>query len=429
MKQEKVIKNIPTQSKERMLQRAKRRKVTKLAFRALGAALMIAILVSLFQIVHAAYSGVKTEGAVSYTAFDTVTCPALAFRHETIVSGSDEGVLYYRVENGQRVAAGGTIADRYSGSEEVDRVLQIAQYEKKISELELLRNNASEHVPDLDLLDSQISAELQALLSYSNGQNINDLLELRDELLLSLNKKQVVTGKVSNFDDAISVLKAKKEEVETQNVKPLSQISSPVAGFFADDADGYESVYTMEALEKLTVSSFEELSQKKASPPQATIGKVVTDYVWYLACQITEEDAKLFSEGQTAVLSVPLTVVQDVDCTVERIVRDSEKKSAVIVMKVTSISAGMIDLRKETVQLKTNVYTGLQVRNSAIRVVDGEKGVYILSGVEAKFVKIEILFSTVDYALCKPGTGNRELCLYDEIIVEGTNLYDGKVVD
>ena len=75
-------------------------------------------------------------------------------------------------------------------------------------------------------------------------------------------------------------------------------------------------------------------------------------------------------------------------------------------------------------------HTGFQVPNKAIREVDGQKGVFVLNGNIVKFKKINIDYSDSEMSICNnPNNENGFVELYDNIIVEGTDLYDGKILD
>ena len=87
-------------------------------------------------------------------------------------------------------------------------------------------------------------------------------------------------------------------------------------------------------------------------------------------------------------------------------------------------------LRKNPVKLIFNTYTGYQVNNKAVREINGQKGVYVLNGNIVKFKKINIVYSDSEYSICSvPDGESGYLKQYDEIIVEGTDLYDGKILD
>ena len=63
--------------------------------------------------------------------------------------------------------------------------------------------------------------------------------------------------------------------------------------------------------------------------------------------------------------------------------------------------------------------------------MDGQRGVYVKYGNLQRFLKITTLYENENYILV-PADGavgsNNEVRLYDEIIVEGTNLRDGRLI-
>jgi hypothetical protein len=87
-------------------------------------------------------------------------------------------------------------------------------------------------------------------------------------------------------------------------------------------------------------------------------------------------------------------------------------------------------LRHETAEIVIASHTGLKIPSSALRVNDdGEKGVYVLSGNIAKFRKVNIVYSEDDFVLSRTEEGQEGYVrLYDNIITEGKDLYDGKIV-
>ena len=86
-------------------------------------------------------------------------------------------------------------------------------------------------------------------------------------------------------------------------------------------------------------------------------------------------------------------------------------------------------MRTGNIAIVKDEYEGIRVPSTALRVVDSVTGVYVVSGMEAKFVAIDIIHSTEDYSICAPNTSDSsKLRLYDEIIVKGKNLYDGKII-
>ena len=80
-------------------------------------------------------------------------------------------------------------------------------------------------------------------------------------------------------------------------------------------------------------------------------------------------------------------------------------------------------------------YTGYKVPASAIRVIDGVQGVYILSGSTVRFKKIIPLAEIDGYFIVEEQDTMSEdslsnyLGYCDLVITSGKDLYDGKVIE
>ena len=76
-------------------------------------------------------------------------------------------------------------------------------------------------------------------------------------------------------------------------------------------------------------------------------------------------------------------------------------------------------------------YEGIRIDKAALHIVNGQRGVYVKYGNLQRFLKITTLYENDSYILVpedgKLGSAN-EVRLYDEIIVQGTNLEDGKLL-
>ena len=67
------------------------------------------------------------------------------------------------------------------------------------------------------------------------------------------------------------------------------------------------------------------------------------------------------------------------------------------------------------------------VSDSAVRLVDGQVGVYVSSGYDIRFRPIEVLYQGDGYQICREDlTVENGLKMFDQVIVKGTDLYDGK---
>ena len=107
----------------------------------------------------------------------------------------------------------------------------------------------------------------------------------------------------------------------------------------------------------------------------------------------------------------------------------------------------LANMRIEDVELIFSTVRGYKIPSSAVREVDGVKGVYILRSSLVNFREINIVWSEDDYVITAPpeqpdtsdmtpeevekvldSLPKSEVEQYDEIIVKGKDLYDGKTI-
>ena len=102
-----------------------------------------------------------------------------------------------------------------------------------------------------------------------------------------------------------------------------------------------------------------------------------------------------------------------------------------VVVSCQTVNAEILSFGVETAQIDLKTYEGIRIDKAALHIVDGQRGVYVKYGNLQRFLKIETLYEDENYILIpdngKLGTDN-EVRLYDEIIVQGTNLEDGKLL-
>ena len=80
-------------------------------------------------------------------------------------------------------------------------------------------------------------------------------------------------------------------------------------------------------------------------------------------------------------------------------------------------------------KIHMNEFTGYEISAKALRTVDGEKGVFIQLANVVRFRKVDIVYSDDTVILSGKSSKSGYVALYDEIIIEGTDLYDGKIID
>ena len=105
-------------------------------------------------------------------------------------------------------------------------------------------------------------------------------------------------------------------------------------------------------------------------------------------------------------------------------------ESVTLILKSNVMNEDIAALRVASIKIKIEAYNGLVVDRQALRTVDGVKGVYIKVGNVAEFRAVNIVYSDESLILADNSDGeiSNHLELYDEIILEGTDLYDSKLL-
>ena len=207
-------------------------------------------------------------------------------------------------------------------------------------------------------------------------------------------------------------------------------------GYYIAHVDGYETAFSYDKALEATGEEIEALLQSTPVPAESLqncMGKLVDSFNWYILCVIDAQSAGGLSSGRYITVDFPLTSAASIAAEVVSVQNAGTDKAAVV-LRSNLMNAQYAALRKEQVRLVLQNFTGFQVNNKAIREVDGVKGVYTVSGNIIKFKKVELAYSNSEYSVSvtpKDENGNPKsgyVSLYDEIIVEGTDLYDGKIL-
>ena len=205
-------------------------------------------------------------------------------------------------------------------------------------------------------------------------------------------------------------------------------VNADVTGFFVNYSDGYESIYTPDLAGKLTVPALRELKAAPAAPVDDAIGKLVEGYTWYFCCEADKRLADSLTAGKTYTLHFSYAPEQDVLAVLESIVVSGED-GYVLTFSSTRVTDELLLLRSHTASIVRTKHEGLRVRNEARRVIDGQVGVFVRSGLTMEFRPIEVVYADEMYSIVKWESGKSGvLKLYDEVVVTGKDLYDGKII-
>lgn len=410
-----------------MLEREKRRRAALKAAVAMGTLLFLLaavyIVIQLYAILGREY---KTETAIAATMADSVELPGFVMFDAVNVSG--EGNLGYLAEDGERVAEGAVIAEKYTDDSQSSAREQLIRLDNSIDLLTKSQNSAGN---DLTLLTTQTQTALYNLLDQLDTAFYSGMVDAESEFLLAQNRMQISTGQSSGFQSTIAALQAERDQVAAQ-LEGLETITAEKNGYFISAASAMPLDLDEQTLKDATPTQIQELLQQGvADSTQALAGRIVEGFSWrfYTVCDL--DTAQRFDGITNVRISIPGKEDTPLGATVLSVEADEQAGLAKIVIECHTINADVLRLGQEMAQIDLKIYEGIRIDKAALHIVDGQKGVYVKYGDLQRFRKITILYEDDKYMLV-PADGeldsDNEVRLYDEIIVEGNNLQDGGLI-
>ncbi|MBR2027710.1 MAG: hypothetical protein IKA10_01810 [Oscillospiraceae bacterium] len=356
---------------------------------------------------------------------DSILSTGIVCREETIIENVADGYFYYNADNGQRVSAGMTIGEVYPSQNDIDNIITSQQLENRISDLEEADNFMYSVNVDISIIRKQLSNSMAEFSKQISVGNYGDVYNSVQDILLNLNKINVAMDREGDISGTKDVLNAQYNSIKGQVSSPVQTIYSPTSGYFMNDVDGYEYIADADNFKNI---SYEEGYDILINPMENSVnsyGKMITDYKWNLCTYVTAQQAERLYVGQRVRLSLNSQENEYHSVTVDSIVPKGDM--VLIVLKSTTMNKQAAASRIVDGEILFSQYRGIKIPKSAIRIVDGEMGVYVKFSKLVIFKKVNPVYQDENYVILPLNVeeGN-EVELYDDIIVKGVNLYDGK---
>lgn len=393
----------------------------------IGIALLLVVsfyvVIQCFVIFHQSY---KTETAIAYTMADSVTLDGVVAFDSVSVEGS--GNLGYLVQDGERVSNGTVLAECYTDD---SQGLLRERLDRLSRTIDLLSKSQNSTGSDLSVLTNQTRQALYNLLDKLDTAEYSGITDAEDDFLLAQNRLQVSTGQTGDFSQTIAALQAEYDEINAQ-LGSLQTITAATNGYFSSTEAAPAIVTDKQALDDATPTALQQmLADGFPAADTNRAGQIATGFSWrfYAVCDL---DTAARFDGVTSVkISVPGKQNTPLAATVVEVTTDEDNGVAKLVFECQTINAEILSFGQETAQIDIKTYEGIRISKEALHIVGGNRGVYVKYGNLQRFLKITILYEDENYILIPAdgaiGTDN-EVRLYDEIIVQGTNLQDGKLL-
>jgi hypothetical protein len=395
---------------------------------------ILTVLISLLLICYVAYQGysalynpIRTMRADSGTFEDDINTDGFVLHNETVITQKPSGVVDYLLQDGSSIAKDGEVAAVYKTAQDASNQHKIQQLSYQIQQYQQIGSSDEAASIDVDVLDSEIEKSFLQLSEDSDGSSAQNIESDRSDLVTLLDKKQLATGEIKDFSTQIANLQKQESQLSNNTGGQIGTVTAPVAGYFVSQVDGLENMYNAQNALSITADDVKKLLSAAPVSHQNVVGKVITGFDSYIVCNIDANDTYKLQVGNTLAIRFLLSSVGDVPVTVAAINQDSSGYA--VVFKCDYMSSPFSVIRRQKIEIVADTYTGIKVPDSDVYIVNGSKGVYIRNGSIVQFKKIEQIYSASGYVVSAIDPSNQgNLQIYDEVIENGDDLYDGEFI-
>lgn len=372
-------------------------------------------------------AGVTTESRVlSYNGY--------IFRDEQVLTSTNGGIVDYKVTDGTKVSKGQVLATAYAEKRSLQQ--EVSELDRYIRILENSLSTASGGSSDIVAVKEGNRESYNAIVKLLSSGQTGGLSYQVENLLVGMNRASEISSgdKGAGSADTLQALRTRRDEIFSLGGDGQSCVS-PENGYFFSGSDGCEEYFTLDALAELTPDSFEELVEiaEDARGAVGVYGRIADNSRWNIVLPISSGDKKHFAAGSTYTALFSENNQTTLPLYLERIIEAEGKETVLLVFSCDRQPENFIFNRCQSVSITLSTVSGIYVPKSAVKRVDGARGVYILRGSIVYFRNIETIYEGSDYYLVESMAEHTEERTYlrpnDMIILNGNNMFDGRVLD
>lgn len=376
------------------------------------------------------YSPIDTQRLTEETTIEeTIDFKGFALRDEKIIDTSASGTVIPLAHDGKRVANGDDIAVVCQND---DQAAAYTKLESLKHELERYKNiNDPDGTQELsaDKLNTKISDAYDDIMDAITTGAYDELPDALTAYADKCATKQILTEGSIDLSAKLTSLENEIAALTAQNIN-YSSVKAPKSGYYINTIDGYESALSYKDALSLTSQQIESaLNAEPAAVSGNSLGKIVESYKWYIVGETESQNSSYFKNGAKITVNFPKEGVNHVTMLVEK--ADTQGDKMTVVLSCSLMDETFANMRTEDMQIVTKSHTGYRVPSNVIRFdEDNNTGIYVLRGKIITFIPVEIIYTEDDFAIISSSSSNgKSVRLYDEVIIKGKDLEDGKVIN
>ena len=321
-------------------------------------AILVYISIGVYNlIVNPSDSVIVNQGSIS----EEETVNGYIIRDETVITGENYKNGMVQIKNeGERVANGDPIFRYYTSGEE-DLKAKIAELDVKIQEA-MEENNEDLFSTDTKLLDTQISETLDLIYDLNDTQKIK---EYKRDISDYITRKAKIAGELSPSGSYLKKLIDERSSYENELNSGAEYINASKSGIVSYRIDGLEETLNVNDFSKINKEFLEGLNLKTGQIISTSneSGKIVNNFVAYIACVSDTENANNAEIGDTVKIALPST--KEVEAKVEYITKE-ENNEVTIIFSIHEGIDELLSYRKTSFDIIWWDAEGYKVPNSSI---------------------------------------------------------------
>ena len=369
-------------------------------------------------------SGITTETTV-------VDTTGYVFRDEKLLYSFNSGVADYMVSDGARVSVGDKLAQVHESGAATSKTL-LRVLDKKISILEQ-STGAGLTLADLPEVNDDISDSYYALTKMIAQGDTGSISKQADKLLLSMNKHSLLTDNNSPVEDTLSAMIKQRDGILKNGGDSIIEYTEQ-SGYFYSYTDGYEEYFSVAAADEITEQSYYELvSMSSPTVSETVYGKLGDSSEWRFVVNVSAIEKNYFKVGNTYELKFTENGNTVIPMTLQSEVADKQGGGKILVFFANRLPDGFVFNRCQCVSIEVSSVSGIYVPRSAVHTSGGNYNVYVLKGSVVCYRRIEIIYEGKDYYLVSDQSPSESTVEYlgtnELIIVKGSNLFDGRILE
>lgn len=413
----------------------------------------------------------KTVPAVAQTVEEGIDTNVFIVRDEKNIGFSNEKrIIVSMVNNGERVAAGEIIGAEFSTTQQADNFKKYLYYKKDLERLEALVSREKINISDIKSYDSETNNLFKDYIDCIRKNNFYNASQKMNEYCDKVTSRQTALGKDVDLKKSINEINT---QINSLKITDPKYIYSDSTGYFVDGIDGCENLIDYENVKNVNVQQIDTALSTESKNSSSNSGKIINNFNWYMVCHVTMKDVQDLNVGdEIRVRFLNANLEEKVEISA---VNTENKKDVALVLRCNNITSKVFPLRNENVKIITKKISGYKIDKQALRTVGGYTGVYIVRGNIISFRYVDIIYTSDDYVIVRShedkssiiAQSNEKIIeekrratsqkaqrsqeeageiidsesvkgenfnlekyirLYDEVIVKGSDLVDGKLI-